>query len=175
MLQISMVLSGTHLNFHIISHFLASVGSSFSFFGFILHHLAFWVFGSSLFDHPPPVTHISLPPPQVDTITKEEEIPSSARRSKSKSLFIVDSQLHPSQAEHRTIANMRTSILLSALFASAFAAPAYPELNLNAALPGAVDDLSEYFTMLVRKIQQGKSMSSAPSCDLSKAVQPIAS
>ncbi|KAJ4425298.1 hypothetical protein N0V82_000108 [Gnomoniopsis sp. IMI 355080] len=68
---------------------------------------------------------------------------------------------------------MRTSILLSALCATAtLAAPAYPELNVNAVNPNAVDDLSEYFGLLAQKISSGKQMSTSPVCDMSKAVLP---
>ncbi|KAF3760181.1 hypothetical protein M406DRAFT_353782 [Cryphonectria parasitica EP155] len=71
---------------------------------------------------------------------------------------------------------MRTSILVSALCAStALAAPTYPQLNVDAATPSSVDDLSEYFNLLAQKISSGKQMSSSPTCDLSKAVLPVAS
>lgn len=69
---------------------------------------------------------------------------------------------------------MRTSILLSALCATAtMAAPAYPELNVNAIHPSNADDLSSYFNLLAEKISKGKQMASAPVCDLSKAVLPV--
>lgn len=69
---------------------------------------------------------------------------------------------------------MRTStILLSALCASAFAAPALPKLNLDAALPGdAISDISEYFNLLAKKTQEGKQMASSVVCDLSNAQMP---
>ncbi|KAJ9142787.1 malate dehydrogenase [Pleurostoma richardsiae] len=71
---------------------------------------------------------------------------------------------------------MRSSILLvSALAASAFAAPTYPSFNVNSALPGDVKVISDYFNMLAHKVQEGRSMSLAPVCDLSKAVQPTSS
>lgn len=69
---------------------------------------------------------------------------------------------------------MRTSTLLSALCATAtLAAPAYPELNVNAVNPNTVDDLSEYFGLLAQKISSGKQMSTSPVCDMSKAVLPV--
>ncbi|CAN8095795.1 unnamed protein product [Discula destructiva] len=69
---------------------------------------------------------------------------------------------------------MRTSVLFSALCATAtIAAPAYPELNVNAVNPKSVDDLSTYFGLLADKISSGKQMASTPVCDLSNAVLPV--
>lgn len=69
---------------------------------------------------------------------------------------------------------MRSSIFLSALCATAsLAAPAYPELNVHAVNPSAVDDLSSYFSLLAEKITSGKQMSAAPVCDMSNAVLPV--
>ncbi|KAK2602601.1 hypothetical protein N8I77_009119 [Diaporthe amygdali] len=72
---------------------------------------------------------------------------------------------------------MRTSsILLPALCASVFAAPVYPDLNINAALPGdAIKDISQYFNMLAQKTQEGRQMAQAPACDVTAAVMPVAS
>ncbi|KAG8158940.1 hypothetical protein KVR01_011383 [Diaporthe batatas] len=68
-----------------------------------------------------------------------------------------------------------SSIFLPAFCASVFAAPAYPDLNLKAALPDdAMKDLSQYFNMLAQKTQQGKQMSWAPTCDMSAAKLPLA-
>lgn len=70
---------------------------------------------------------------------------------------------------------MRTStFLLSALGAinSALAAPTYPSFNINAAMPGDLKQMTAYFNMLATKVQEGRSMSYAPVCDLSKAKQP---
>lgn len=71
---------------------------------------------------------------------------------------------------------MRCSTLVSvALGAStAVAAPAWPEFNKGAAMPGQLETVSEYFNMLARKVHEGRSMSMAPVCDLSKAVIPVA-
>ncbi|KAK3685637.1 hypothetical protein B0T22DRAFT_224853 [Podospora appendiculata] len=70
---------------------------------------------------------------------------------------------------------MRASILLASVFGAAvFAAPAYPDLNEAAALPGGLDTVSEYFNMLATKVQQTRSMAVAPVCDLSKASLPVA-
>ncbi|ROW08970.1 hypothetical protein VMCG_02750 [Cytospora schulzeri] len=70
---------------------------------------------------------------------------------------------------------MRTStILLSALSATALAAPALPKLNLGAALPSdAIKDISEYFNLLAKKTQEGRHMSGSPVCDLSVAQMPV--
>ncbi|KUI57936.1 hypothetical protein VP1G_05229 [Cytospora mali] len=72
---------------------------------------------------------------------------------------------------------MRTStILVSALSAIAFAAPAHPKLNLDAALPtDAINDISQYFNMLASKTQEGRQMAGSPVCDLSNAQMPTAS
>lgn len=69
---------------------------------------------------------------------------------------------------------MTSTILLSALCATAFAAPAYPKLNVDAALPGdAIKDISEYFDTLAQKTKEGKQMSGSAVCDLSKAQMPV--
>lgn len=65
-----------------------------------------------------------------------------------------------------------STLLVSALGASVFAAPVFPDLNLGAALPGSIDTMTAYFTMLASKVQQSKLMSAAPVCDLSKATLP---
>jgi hypothetical protein len=62
--------------------------------------------------------------------------------------------------------------LVAALAAGALAAPVYPDLNTDAALPGAEDTMSQYFNMLADKIQQSRMMSATPVCDLSRAVLP---
>jgi hypothetical protein len=73
-----------------------------------------------------------------------------------------------------TTADMHASILLlSALGASVFAAPAYPVLNKDAVTPGGVDSVSEYFNMLATKVQQSRNMAAIPICDLSKAAMPV--
>lgn len=69
-----------------------------------------------------------------------------------------------------------SSIFFSALCASVFAAPVYPDLNIKAALPDdAMSDLSQYFNMLAQKTQEGRQMSRAPTCDMSLAKLPVAS
>jgi len=68
-----------------------------------------------------------------------------------------------------------SALLLSALGATAvYAAPTFPDLNLEAAKPTGVETMTEYFTMLAAKVQQSRLMSAAPICDLSKAVMPQA-
>ncbi|KLU91477.1 malate dehydrogenase [Magnaporthiopsis poae ATCC 64411] len=68
---------------------------------------------------------------------------------------------------------MHASIIFtSALFASAYAAPAYPALNMDAAMPGSIMAVSDYFNMLARKVQEQKAMSQTPVCDLSMAQLP---
>jgi hypothetical protein len=69
---------------------------------------------------------------------------------------------------------MRASLLLlPALSASVLGAPTYPELNMDAAMPRDTQVLSDYFNSLAQKVQEGRKMSSAPVCDLTKAQQPI--
>lgn len=71
---------------------------------------------------------------------------------------------------------MRTTTLLSALCAAtALAAPAYPELNVNAATPSSADDLSQYFNLLAQKISSGRQMATSPVCNIANAVLPVAS
>lgn len=68
---------------------------------------------------------------------------------------------------------MRAStFLVTALSATVYAAPVFPDFNVLPATQEKVDTMTEYFTMLARKVQQGKMMSAAPICDLSKAVMP---
>ncbi|KAF9870817.1 malate dehydrogenase [Colletotrichum karsti] len=62
-----------------------------------------------------------------------------------------------------------SSLLLPTLASLALAAPTYPILNLNAALPGNIEDISEYFNMLANKVQALRYLSAEPICDLSKA------
>lgn len=69
---------------------------------------------------------------------------------------------------------MHASILLvSTLGAAVLAAPTYPELNVNAAMPGSIDTVSNYFNTLAAKVQESRKMSAAPVCDLSKAQLPV--
>nr|XP_036582809.1 uncharacterized protein CTRU02_07362 [Colletotrichum truncatum]KAF6791600.1 hypothetical protein CTRU02_07362 [Colletotrichum truncatum] len=62
-----------------------------------------------------------------------------------------------------------SNILVPALASLALAAPTYPTLNLKAALPGNIEDISEYFNLLATKVQALKYLSTEPICDLSKA------
>ena len=69
---------------------------------------------------------------------------------------------------------MRASILLaSALGATVFAAPATPTFNADAAAPGGLDSVAEYFNMLAVKVKESRKMAAAPVCDLSKAQMPV--
>jgi hypothetical protein len=63
-------------------------------------------------------------------------------------------------------------LLASALGAAVYAAPTYPQLNMDAALPSGLETMSEYFNMLAEKVQANRYMSEAPTCDLSRAVMP---
>ncbi|OHW96665.1 malate dehydrogenase [Colletotrichum incanum] len=64
------------------------------------------------------------------------------------------------------------TLLVPALVSLALAAPTYPTLNLQAALPGSIEHISEYFNMLATKVQATRYLSSAPVCDLSAAKMP---
>ncbi|KAL3425947.1 hypothetical protein PVAG01_02738 [Phlyctema vagabunda] len=65
-------------------------------------------------------------------------------------------------------------VMTVALCAGVLAAPT-AEFSFGKAGPGEMKVLSEYFSLLGAKVQAGKQMSSAPICDLSKAVLPVAS
>lgn len=65
-----------------------------------------------------------------------------------------------------------STLLVPALASLALAAPTYPTLNLQAALPGSIEQISEYFNMLANKVQATKYLSTAPVCDLSTAKLP---
>lgn len=68
---------------------------------------------------------------------------------------------------------MHASLLLvSALGASVLAAPVYPVLNVNAASPGSLQCVSDYFNLIAQKVQASRSMSTAPVCDLTQAQLP---
>ncbi|ORY71595.1 malate dehydrogenase [Pseudomassariella vexata] len=71
---------------------------------------------------------------------------------------------------------MRSSIILASVLGAltVLAAPTSPSLNLNSALPGQAETVTEYFNMLAQKVQEGRSMAVAPVCDLSKAKMAIA-
>ncbi|TKW52478.1 hypothetical protein CTA1_7282 [Colletotrichum tanaceti] len=65
-----------------------------------------------------------------------------------------------------------SSLLVPGLVSLALAAPTYPTLNLQAALPGSIEHISEYFNMLAAKVQAARYLSAAPVCDLSAAKLP---
>lgn len=63
-------------------------------------------------------------------------------------------------------------LLVSALGASVSAAPTFPSVDVNAARPGDLDALSEYFNLLARKVQESKMLGKVPECDINKAQLP---
>ncbi|TDZ31840.1 hypothetical protein C8035_v001298 [Colletotrichum spinosum] len=62
-----------------------------------------------------------------------------------------------------------SSLLLPTVASLALAAPTYPTLNVKSALPGNIEDISEYFNMLASKVQALKYVFPEPLCDLSQA------
>jgi len=70
---------------------------------------------------------------------------------------------------------MYASILVASTLGAVavLAAPVYPDLNVNAAMPGNIDVVSDYFNLLAQKVQESRQMSAAPVCDLSKAKLPL--
>ncbi|TLD24875.1 hypothetical protein PspLS_05658 [Pyricularia sp. CBS 133598] len=69
---------------------------------------------------------------------------------------------------------MYSSIIIATAFiASAFAAPANPNLNLASAHPGSHSAVSDYFNMLAKKVQEAKQLpQGGPVCDLSSVQLP---
>lgn len=68
---------------------------------------------------------------------------------------------------------MRSSIwAASMLCATALSAPTYS--TSAAARPVEMKDLSDYFQLLGRKVQDGEDMAQAPVCNMNNAVMPIA-
>ncbi len=69
---------------------------------------------------------------------------------------------------------MRASTLLVSVLggAAVFAAPVFPDLNAAEAEPKSIDGMTEYFTLLARKVQESKALGAAPVCDLSRATLP---
>jgi len=63
-------------------------------------------------------------------------------------------------------------ILASALGAAVLAAPVFPDLNMDAAMPHDISIVTDYFNMLAQKVQESRLMSTAPVCDLSRAQLP---
>ncbi|KAK3359377.1 hypothetical protein B0T25DRAFT_96193 [Lasiosphaeria hispida] len=67
---------------------------------------------------------------------------------------------------------LASTLLLTALGATVFAAPVFPDITAAAEVPETIDTMTEYFTLLAEKVQQSRLMSAAPVCDLSNAVLP---
>lgn len=68
---------------------------------------------------------------------------------------------------------MRASLFLSALsVSSVMAAPLLPEINAHSAPADSLKKISDYFNLLAIKVQQSKSESAVPTCNLSKVVMP---
>jgi hypothetical protein len=68
---------------------------------------------------------------------------------------------------------MHASIIVaSTLAAAVVAAPVFPDLNMDAAMPGDINVVSDYFNMLAQKVQESRFMATAPVCDLSAAQLP---
>lgn len=66
-----------------------------------------------------------------------------------------------------------STILASALSASTImAAPTWPSFNKDAAMPGQLETVSEWFNMLAGKVQAGRAMAISPVCDMSKVQLP---
>jgi hypothetical protein len=67
-----------------------------------------------------------------------------------------------------------STTLIPVLSAVALAAPQFPVLNVQAAMPDdGLVTLSEYFNLLAQKVQANKVMSSAPVCDMKNAKLPV--
>jgi hypothetical protein len=67
-----------------------------------------------------------------------------------------------------------STTLFAALSAVALAAPQFPVLNVQAAMPdNGLVTLSEYFNLLAQKVQANKVMSTAPVCDMKNAKLPV--
>ncbi|KAI0124378.1 hypothetical protein BJ170DRAFT_639192 [Xylariales sp. AK1849] len=100
----------------------------------------------------------------------------SVIRLSSKPTLRITPQPPPHTLYSRLLHKMRSSVLLaSALGVTTItAAPTWPALNLNAAMPGSLQSVSAYFNMLAQKVQESRSMAEAPVCDLSKASMPVA-
>ncbi|KAK4138595.1 hypothetical protein BT67DRAFT_476478 [Trichocladium antarcticum] len=70
---------------------------------------------------------------------------------------------------------MHASLLLvSALAASVWAAPTYPQVDADAAIPDNIRAISEYFNLLASKVQDSRILSTPPTCDLSQVSLPAA-
>lgn len=70
---------------------------------------------------------------------------------------------------------MRSSLCLASLLAlPVSAAPTWPSLNLSVlGNPlAALDGLSDYFNLVASKVEQVKSGTTPPQCDVSKAQMP---
>ncbi|KAL2126127.1 hypothetical protein VTI74DRAFT_1641 [Chaetomium olivicolor] len=69
---------------------------------------------------------------------------------------------------------MRASLLLSALSATAWAAPTFPKITADASIPENIRTISEYFNLLATKVQDSRILANPPVCDLSKVSLPAA-
>ncbi|KAL2259596.1 hypothetical protein VTK26DRAFT_6686 [Humicola hyalothermophila] len=63
-------------------------------------------------------------------------------------------------------------LLLSGLIASAWAAPAFPQVVPEVVVPKSVQAISEYFNLLAGKVQESRQLGFAPTCDLSSVSLP---
>ena len=63
-------------------------------------------------------------------------------------------------------------VFVSALAASVWAAPTFPQVSTDASTPVDVRSISDYFDLLATKVQESRSLASAPSCDLSHLTLP---
>ncbi|KAK4152928.1 hypothetical protein C8A00DRAFT_15803 [Chaetomidium leptoderma] len=62
--------------------------------------------------------------------------------------------------------------LVSALSASVWAAPTFPNLSPDASIPDNIRTLSEYFNLLASKVQDSRLLAVPPVCDLSRMSLP---
>lgn len=68
---------------------------------------------------------------------------------------------------------MHASLLfVSALAASAWAAPAFPKISEDAGVPDSVRSISDYFNLLATKVQESRTLAAPPTCDLSHLSLP---
>ncbi|AEO63256.1 uncharacterized protein THITE_2108246 [Thermothielavioides terrestris NRRL 8126] len=71
---------------------------------------------------------------------------------------------------------MHASLLLvSALSASVCAAPTFPTISADTAVPDGINAVADYFNLLATKVQESRLLDKAPACDLSQAVLPSSS
>lgn len=65
-----------------------------------------------------------------------------------------------------------SSLLVAALGASVWAAPAYPSIDPLDALPDNIRAIMDYFNLLATKVQDSRLLANPPVCDLSKVSLP---